>query len=384
MKKELRRYHKDVIELHNTGLFEELIYEHHLSSSNLKQIEFDVSVEKGFFALKDMTKYWIEEEVVPFLPIRAKEYEEYKYKEDIVYKPTNVTPFKILPQQMYVNQWEFMKDFLPFENTNPIAYEVSKMVAIVGYVCKTFTCVSSNPEFGKSSSYDYIHAVTNMSPVFEPTTKPGILQQITTYGNMVFDDVFSAEKKVRDVMESINYQLGGGKTIYINGSLVTRNTKAKYNCLNQSLTYLFNRYEDYKNECTGNVRRYWHHNMWDNIKAMNSRFLKLKFEGDLVEDFTKNFNLKSTAENNKMFYIDIAKHLMWLQQVKEQNLYKCRYVAKDIPRMNNRRKETYLSIIWFMDMVSETEEQFNMYKRCLDKAIDDYKIMENEAKKEMM
>ncbi len=384
MKKELRKYHKDVIELHNTQLFDELIYEHHVSSTNLKEIEFDTCIDKGYFALKDKKRYWIEQDVYPHLPIRASDHEQYKYKEDVVFRPQTVVPFKITPEQVWESQTEFVNQFLPFNHTEPLQYKVAKIVAIIGYVGKNFICMTSNPEFGKSSSYEFIHAVTNMSPVFEPTTKPGILQQITTYGNMVFDDVFSAKKEVRDVMETINYQIGGGKSVYINGSLATKNTKAKYNCMNQSLTYLYNRYDDYKDQVTCRVRRYWHSNMWDNIKAMDSRFLKLKFEGDLNEGFQKNFNLRKTATDNKMYYIQTAKHLMWLQQVKEQNKYKSRYTVADVPRMNNRRKEVYYDILWLIDMVSVNEIEYKELKRCLDKGIEDYQLMERQAKKEVL
>lgn len=384
MDKDLRRYHSDVLAIHNNLLFNELLYEHHVTSNCLKEIEFEDHqfsqiVDKGYFAVKDRTKYWIDEETYKHLPIRPNDCVEYKNKEDVVFKPMSPVPFKITAKKIWQDQTEFFKQFLPFEHSNPIQYDISKMVAIMGYVSKNFVCVASNPEFGKSSAYQYVHAITNLSPVFEPRSIPGVLNKITSTGNMVFDDVFSCEKKVRDIMESINYNVGGGSPTYINGALQTKNTKGTYDCTLQSITYLYNRYQDYKDQKSGNVRRYWHSGMWDNVKAMDSRFLQLMFEGNLTQRFSKQFNMRKCAEQNKMFYINNAKHLLWLQQYKQSDSYKIKYDWSTTLRLNNRKRQTYEDILWFMDLVSKDQSQFKAYQQELDKCIRAYANMTNKA-----
>ena len=118
--------------------------------------------------------------------------------------------------------------------------------------------------------------------------------------------------------------------------------------------------------------------MFENNKAIDTRFLKVKLEGKLVEKFGKDFNMKSTAINNRMYYIKLAKHLMWLQEAKQQNLYSRRYETDNI--LKGRRRQIMSDITWLIDMYSEDVDTYNFLTNELDNSIFSYRTMINELK----
>ena len=80
MNKDKRIWHLGTLSEHNNMLYESLLYEHHLTSETLKEVEFDgCNAIRGYFAKKARTKYFIDELLLNELPIRiGKEIEELK------------------------------------------------------------------------------------------------------------------------------------------------------------------------------------------------------------------------------------------------------------------------------------------------------------------
>lgn len=365
----------DVLATHNQLMFDSLLYEHNITSDTLKEIDFDTAEPiRGFFAVKDRKKYWIDENIFVHLPIKAgQEFEELKQpnNDDVIFRPLKPVPFKIIPQQMFEIR-KLIDDFVPFSHTNPQHWMLMKFISLMGYIGRTYCCVASNSEFGKSSIYDVLHYLTDKSPVFKPRSVPGVLNQINGTGNIIFDETHRCKKEVRDIIEEFALQIGGGKALYINGAMKCQRTKTKYNCVMQSITFLYNNVENYQDPKSD-----YFEFIFSNNKAIDSRFLKIKLDGKLQEKFDKDFDINAIAISNKVFYINFAKTLLYLQELKKSNGYTRRYITKYGGQLKGRRRMVFDEITWLIDMYCLTQDEYDNYVNGLDNAILDYQGMVN-------
>ena len=384
MREELQKWHLDTLAVHDAIMFDTLIYPHNIISEGVKSLTFEdkegmeMNSMRGYFALKEIDgvkkKFFIEEQFYCQLPIRANDVEEIFYKDStrsksIVLRPLDPTPFKVFPKKIWNDTHEFIDMLLPFKHSNPKEWTLHKMIAIMGYVGKVFIGDCSRSEFGKSSIYEVLHSITKKSPVFQPRSVPGVLAQITGDGNMVFDEVGNTPADTKRCMENFTLQVGGNKPVYINGALRSKNTKSKYDVSEQSITFLYNTLEQYKEETE------FFDNMFSNNMAIDSRLLKLKFDGILEEKFDKDFDMIEVAEKNKMFYIEIAKHLLYLKELKRKNGYILRYSNMLTPKLNGRKKRIYDEIIWLIDMYAKDKAEYLDYVELLNGCINSYRDM---------
>jgi hypothetical protein len=244
----------------------------------------------------------------------------------------------------------------------------------VGYVGKLFVGVCSSSEFGKTSIYLTLDSITKKCPVFQPRSVPGVLAQITGDGNIVFDESQEVSSEVRQCMENFSLQVGGNSPIYINGAMKSANTKPRYNVAQQSITYLYNVYNHYREPS----KQFFDY-IWVNQRAMDSRFLKMKFDGVLLEKFDKDFNIVQVAKDNRGFYMSVAKHLLYLKQLKLTNSYQRRYsIPMELP-LKGRHKTIYDEITWGIDVYSESQDEYNKFVRLLDSCILEYREMLGET-----
>jgi len=374
----------DVLGSHNNKLYATLLYERELQSNNLKEVEFENTekealIFRGYFANKNRRKYWIDEEILKHLPIRIGEQnQELVNKEDVVIRPLNPTPFKITPEKKYSTK-ELIDNFAPFKHSNPLMWTLAKILAMSGFVCRTYVCISSESAFGKSSIYDLIHFLTDSSPVFKPRSVPGVLNHINGNGNMVFDETHRCKKEVRDIIEEFALQIGGGKTTYINGAMKSGGTKSKYDCTLQSITFLFNNTTNYENP----LKDYFEF-IFSNNKAINDRFLKVKLDGVLTEEFNKEFDIEGTAEANKMTYINYAKTLLFLQHQKQTNSYERRFKTNSSLRFKGRRRMGFNEVSWLIDSYCDNQEQYDLLIKTFEQSIVGYDEMVADLKQQAL
>lgn len=385
MRKEIQKFHSLTLATYNALMFEQLIHKHNIITETSKVYQFEgedgeeTTPLRGYFALKEVgsvkQKYFITDLVYEQLPVKVNDSEELYYKESsksksVIHYATNITPFKIRPEQKWKVNKQFLQDIAPFKHSMPTQWELSKIIAIMSYIGKTFLGVCSLSEFGKSSIYLIMDALTQKCPVFQPRSVPGVLAQITSDGNMVFDEVHDAPSDVKSCMENFSLQVAGNSPVYINGALRSKNTKPKYDVTQQSITYLYNVYGNYSDP----EKQFWDH-IWSNKKAMQTRFLTLKLEGKLEEDFDKDFNIPQVAEDNKLFYINLAKHLLYLKNLKISHKYVLRWQTPNRLSLSGRHKILYDEILWGIDLFTESQEEYIILVESLNKCVNDYKDM---------
>lgn len=387
MRPESQVFHNDVLQHFNNSMYLTLLYRHHIVTETPASYQFEdkdccdiVGGHRGYFALKEVNgqkmKYFIEEQYYQKLPIRINATEEMFFKEgarkkSVILSPTEITPFRIKPERCFADR-EFFDTLAPFQHSNPDHWTLSKICAVMADVGQTFIGVCGHPELGKTSIYLTLDALNGKSPVFQPRSVPGVLKQITTDGNMVFDDIHAAPGDVKKIMENFSFHVAGNAPIYRNGALKSKNTKELYDVSQQSITYLYNEYSDYPNP----EKSFWNR-LWLNNAAMESRFLCLRFTGKLTEQFDNNFNVPQVAEDNRFLYIRLAKHLMYLKKMKRTNTYQRKYPETNHLDLKGRHKLIYNELTWGIDLYADSQSEYEKLVKILDGCITSYKVMLN-------
>jgi len=202
--------------------------------------------------------------------------------------------------------------------------------------------------------------------VFKPRTTPGVLRRITRDGVMVFDDIHSCPTDVKKVIESFSFEIGDGSPTYYNGALQSKGVKQQYDVDEQSLVFLYNVKYD-------NPKDHWE-NLWQNPVALRSRFLRVLLEGKLTEPFDKDFDIVGTAEEHKMLYIRVAKHLLYLKQLRLTNKYQRQRTGTHL-NLKGRHKIIYDEITWLLDQYCESDVEYQTMVNVFNTSITEYQRM---------
>jgi hypothetical protein len=178
------------------------------------------------------------------------------------------------------------------------------------------------------------------------------------------------EPEVKKCIFDFTLRTADGSPVYINGAAKAHGLKQKYDIRDQSLTFLYNIYSYY----TKPDEEFFDY-IFPNNSAIDFRILKLKFGGRLLEEFEDDINFEKIAEENKMYYIKVTKHLLWLKELKKTNSYERRFKTILSLELNGRKKKTFMQLTWLIDLYSRTQEEYNKFISLLEKAIVDYKLM---------
>ncbi len=386
MKESTRKWHVDVLTLHEAILFETLVHKENIVSDSVKVLTFEDKygmehneTMRGYLAIKEingkMHKYFIEEKYYDLMPLRMNNCEEMFLKEStirksVVLRPMKPTPFRIKAEKTFESCRQMIDELCNFEHSNPDAWTIVKMIGVMAVVGKTFTGISSPSEFGKSGIFNCIHGLTQKSIVYQPRSEAGVLIQINEDGNMIFDEACDCDKKVKRIIGKFTLKVADNSPQYVNGAVKARYLKQIYNITIQSITFIYNLYSYYKKPDEN-----FFDNMFSNNPAIHSRMLKIKLNGKLLESFSKDFNMKEVAEENKMYYIKIAKYFLWLKELRAKNQYKRKYIYPSNVIKAGRKKLIYDEISWIIDMYCKDETEYKKFIDLLDKSIVEYKDM---------
>lgn len=385
MKLENQKYHLDVLSLHQAIMFETLVHQENIISDTVKVFTFEdkdsneIEPLKGYLAVKEIKgtlhKYFIEEKYRKLMPLRMNNCEELYLKEStqrkaVVFRPLKPTPFRINPEQTFINCRTMVDELCSFEHTNPAAWTMMKLISIIAVISKTFLGISTPSEFGKSSIFNCIHGITQKSIVYQPRSEAGVLIQINEDGNMIFDEACDCDTKVKRIIGKFTLKVADNSPTYVNGAVKATYLKQIYDITKQSITFIYNLYNYYKNPDDDFFDK-----MFPNNPAIHSRMLKLKFDGTLTENFSKDFDMHETAEQNKMYYIKVVKYLLWLKQLRAKNAYERRYKYESQVIRSGRKKLIYDELSWIIDIYCESEREYQDFIMLLDKSIIEYKEM---------
>ena len=385
MKESNQKWHNDTIEQYQSIMFETLVYPNNITSESIKLFTFENNLGeeleplRGYLASKEIKgkicKYFIDEEILEEMPIRVTQFEEVYLKDSatkksVLMRPLNPIPFRIRAEKTFESTRQFIDEIAPFEHSNPNGWTLAKMIAVMGICGKTFIGFSSPSEFGKSGCFQIFHGLTQKSVVYQPRTEAGMLIQINEDGNMVFDEICDCEAKVKKIVGAFTLKVADNSPTYVNGAIKAKYLKQIYNITQQSVTFLYNIKSYYKNPDED-----FFDSMFGNNPAIHSRMLKLKLDGKLLEHFGRNFDIRKTAEDNKMYYVKIDKHLLYLKELRITNAYQRKFSWESGNKPKGRRGLIYEEITWLIDQYCLNIDEYKKFIGVLDKAISDYKEM---------
>lgn len=383
MREEIKKFHNHVLSLYGSMMFNNLVYPHNLVTDTPKEFimlddKNDEWKSRGYIAIKEVEgrklKYFLQEKLRDCMPLRVENTKEFFLQDstkvksiiNVVLEPT---PFKIVSLNVFPDTHKFIDELCPFKHSNPDMFTLVKIIALMGYIGKPLTCICGPSEFGKTTIFLFIDAITQKSPVSKPRRPAGVLIPITEDGNYVADESQHMESETKQILEDLAMQIGDDRPIYHNGAYKTKLSKQNYNISQQAMTFLYNPIEHYPDQSK------FFENMWDNALGMDSRYLKLKVDGILQEQFDKEFNMVHEATINKDYYIKVAKQLLYLKELRLNNGYKRRYITHPSLNHTGRKKDTFNEITWLLDMYSNSQAEYDKYITLLERAIVDYKAM---------
>jgi len=73
IKMDKRLLHYNTLKAYNSHLYDTLLYDHHVISDTMVEVEVRDGLAQGYFAKKDRTLYLIDKKTLGKLPIRIKE-----------------------------------------------------------------------------------------------------------------------------------------------------------------------------------------------------------------------------------------------------------------------------------------------------------------------
>ena len=385
MRIENQRWHNDVLSYYREIMFTTLVYPYHLVSNSVAWFIFEneegeLPPKKGYIAAKEINgkivKYFIDEEYRDLMPLRVEDTEELWLKESstkksIILHSLKPREFKITPEKTFETTRQMIDEIAPFEHSNPDEWMLLKMIVTMTIVGKTYLGICSGSEFGKTGLFNLFHGLTQKSIVLSKIrTEGGVLININETGNMVFDEICEYDEKPKKLVGGFALKTTENSPTYVNGAIKAKGLKQVYNITQQSITFTYNLLNHY----TKNPDDFFD-KMFTNNMAMHSRILKMKFSGILLEGFRRDFDIPKVAEDNKMYYIRINKHILWLQDLRLHNKYNLRFGDKE---NIGRHGLIYDEIAWMIDLCSKNFQEYKKFVGVLDKAIQDYKDMVSE------
>ena len=374
LKEELKKWHNTVLDIHEKSLFNSVIRDEHINSVRKMQKFTDMNGNKtkpieGFMAQKGGQKYFIEPHIADSMPIKVDHEAVTKLIDDqqnLVYKPTKVKSFKITAGKVFEPQ-EFLNDFMPLDHSNCEVYDAFKLFCIACEIGKIGACISTEKGFGKSNIYKSIGHVTNLTHVVPVGTYKGMLGRVNGKGSLVIDEIINVgSEKKKDLQKIILNMLGSDDNIK-NEALKTGGTKDEYDIKEQSFIMLYNLIEDLGGDSS---------NFFDNIvknhPAIMDRVLKLRFTGMISTVWHKNFNMRETAEQNRTYYINVAKYMQYLRELLRSGEYQYRYSYNWTYGLSSRKAQMLMDIKFVMDFFSTNQEDFSRRMKVIEDAMRNY------------
>lgn len=365
-----RLYHYNVLKAFNSYLFDTLLYDFHIISDTVQEIQVKEGLAQGFFAKKNRQLYLLDKEVIipdNQLPIRIKEYTEEVDGKKVFYKVTKFNSFRITPTKTHTFK-ELVDNLAAFKHSNPEDFKLFKIICLASYCSRTFTRISTNPAFGKDSIKGILNQLTDKVRVIKPRSVPGVLKELTPDGEIVLNESSGMKKEIRDLIQDIVLHLADGSVTYINGALRSQShhTKDKYDVHMLSITAMYNGLTDY----TSNEEFFDY--QFANNTAIKDRLLPIRLSGILEEQFDNNFDYQTLMKENLPVLVSLIKNIEYYKTnwQKEQKPF-----VNPISNLKGRHKHTLLTLFSFINLYSESQEEHNKYCKLLLTRIQDYKNM---------
>lgn len=333
-------------------------------------IEDTLQVNDFFYILqKNNVRYLLESSKINNLPIMVGKSMKVGYNKEGFVLITEPKPVGFKPERR-LSFRELIDTFAPFNHSNHNKFKLWKICAFSSYLDRINLRIASEPAFGKDSIIALFDDLFGRVGVVQ---KPTIAKlEYLTHNKLLLVNEFMnlSSQETRDI-EQYLLTVGDFKNKYQKRSRASsiHSGSEEYDISKFSLILAFNTLTDY----VDGDKIYF-----DKVhtKQLKERFLPLKFEGKITEDFQRINNPKQLAIDNKDFYVSMIKTVNWFSNpsnvTTELKPYK-----KIESNFTDRWKINFETICKFINLYSVDEKEYKLMVLQLYSCHSDYISMIN-------
>jgi len=372
---------------HNSSLqeFNNLLYKDVLTNSNISSREqiynfTKLGAKTGFKLEKHndlKTTYFLETEHIDKLPLKIKETKKDSFRTDVFHLVTKVVSVKI-PSSRETSFRNVVDWLCNFEHDRPLHWTLYKILIIVATIDRINFRVATEAGFGKDSVVNAIIELVNQTANIYGATFAK-LEYYLLNNFLFFNELGGLKDSDKSNMQTFLLETGDFKNKYGKHSRKTADTKEIYDISNTSVGVASNTNEYYTQK---NQQPFV--SMF--TKAANNRFLPLKFEGVLTQDFSKNFNVNNMVTANKRFYQQLIGTINWYRQnnTKVQAVDWHYNPTRDFGYGGLRRNQTYNTICKYISLYAHSKAEYQhltdeLYKCYKSQVKDDQHLLDSET-----
>ena len=372
---------------HNSSLqeFNNLLYKDVLTNSNISSREQAYNFEKlgrklGFKLEKHndlKTTYFLETEHINQLPIKIKETKKDIFRQDVYHVVTRVVSVKI-PSSRETSFRNVVDWLCNFEHDHPLHWKLYKLLIIVATIDRTNFRVATEAGFGKDSVVNAVIELVNQTANIYGATFAK-LEYYLLNNFLFFNELGGLKEGDKQNMQTFLLETGDFKNKYGKHSRKTTDTKEIYDISNTSVGIASNTNDYYISKSQQPFISMF-------TKAANNRFLPLKFEGVLTQDFSKDFNVHNTVTANKRFYQQLIGTINWYRQHHTQvQCVDWNYnPTRDFGYGGLRRQQTYNTICKYISLYAHSRDEYKLltdelYKCYKAQVKDDQKVLDSDT-----
>jgi len=248
-------------------------------------------------------------------------------------------------------------DTMPsFKHTNPLHFTLYKIVAMVSYIDRINTRISTEAGFGKDSVVNIIQqlvdSTVNIYGVTFAKLEFSLVNKL-----MILNEMGNLKPEEKMEMQQFLLATGGFSNTYTKRSRRTKDTQEMYDISKLSLMIFYNLPEYYINKAQEYFDQLF-------TQAVIDRFIPFVFEGRLTTKFEQLFDIDKTMVESEQLYKDCIATLNYFRQ---NNLTEIEFnIPKEIEFIDKQNKplkryeRTFNIILKYVGEYSRTQEEFTM------------------------
>ena len=367
---------------HNDSLkyFNEKLYKGILTASNIVSKEQSYEFKKkggqqGFRLEKhnDLKTYFLKSNDIKNLPLKIQETFKDTFRTDVLHIVTNCNTIKI-PGEKTTSFRNLIDWMCNFEHDNEKHWTLYKILIITAVIDRINFRVHTNAGFGKDSMVNAIIDLVNKTANIYGATFAK-LEYYLLNDFLFFNEVGGLKDSDKRNFQTFFLEVGAFSNSYNKHSRKTARTKERYDISKVSVGIAGN-YNNYyfEKEQDPFVRQF--------TKAVNHRFLELKMDGVLTQDFSENFNLDNVIKHNQTYYKKVISTLNWYRDNgKKLDPIDWKYnPTRDFGYGGNRKKLSFERICKYIGLYVKSKEEYveltDLLYRCYRSQLrDDRKLL---------
>jgi len=347
--------------------------------------EIAIKKEKFWLAEYNKQKFLLTDEMVQKLPIVVINYEPVMYRNKVYNYPSEWKTAK-LPPEKFMSFRELVDWFkLDMSKTDVDGNEYSeeqyekslihnllyRIIILAAEIDRINFRISTNPGFGKNSIATILGALMNDVSEANPRSAAAVEYRLNNK-LLVLDEMSNLESSQKQLIQNLLLQIGDFSPTYEKGTRATHDTYDIYDISHLSLLIFYNRYEDYVN--AGQEDKFF-----DNVftKAVTDRFPAVRFMGTLDQ---RQF-IKEPNPNDWVLYEEEYKQVMrtirWYRKHWREEAKDVSEVMDNYKLYGNRHYQSIYKVLQFIELYSETPDEFKYLANELFNAYYAYKKSTN-------